>query len=182
MEKSCISAKAIRILKNNTNPTTIWNYLKPGKEFWGADITRRELDCSGYFVSDEAGGEEIWPEKLQEGRDKELVMSSFGALVQYLRTLKIERDLLTQGNFTWYSPIQKGTTLVLDGQTLINLEVFANTYDGGQDGTLFTLLNRCVTPFGKRMFRQWVCHPLADAKRINERLDAVDMLNVRPQP
>ena len=27
------------------------------------------------------------------------------------------------------------------------------------------------------MFRQWVCHPLADAKRINERLDAVDMLN-----
>jgi DNA mismatch repair protein MSH6 len=27
------------------------------------------------------------------------------------------------------------------------------------------------------MFRQWVCHPLADAHRINERLDAVDMLN-----
>ena len=100
-----------------------------------------------------------------------------GALVQYLRTLKLERSLLTQGNFTAYSPIQKGTTLVLDGQTLINLEVFANSFDGSQDGTLFTLLNRCVTPFGKRMFRQWVCHPLADAARINERLDAVDMLN-----
>jgi DNA mismatch repair protein MSH6 len=27
------------------------------------------------------------------------------------------------------------------------------------------------------MFKQWVCHPLADAERINERLDAVDMLN-----
>jgi DNA mismatch repair protein MSH6 len=176
IEKSCISTKALRILKNNTNPTTIWNYLKPGKEFWTADIARRELDCSGYFVPEE-GGEEVWPEKLEEARDKELLMSAFGALVQYLRTLKLERNLLTQGNFSWYSPIQKGTTLVLDGQTLINLEVFANTYDGGQDGTLFTLLNRCVTPFGKRMFRQWVCHPLADARRIDERLDAVDMLN-----
>jgi DNA mismatch repair protein MSH6 len=176
IEKSCISAKALRILKNNTNPTTIWNFLKPGKEFWEADITRRELDCSGYFVA-EGADEEVWPEKLEEARDKDLLMSAFGALVQYLRTLKLERNLLTQGNFNWYDPIQKGTTLVLDGQTLINLEIFANTYDGGQDGTLFTLLNRCVTPFGKRMFRQWVCHPLADAKRINERLDAVDMLN-----
>jgi DNA mismatch repair protein MSH6 len=176
LEKSCISVKALRILKNNTNPTTIWNYLKPGSEFWSADITRRELSCSSYFVS-ESDGDEEWPEKLQEAKEKDLLMSAMGALIQYLRTLKLERDLLTQGNFTWYSPIQKGTTLVLDGQTLINLEIFANTFDGGQEGTLFTLLNRCVTPFGKRMFRQWVCHPLADAQRINERLDAVDMLN-----
>lgn len=177
LEKSCISTKAMRILKNNTNPTTIWNYLKSGKEFWPADVTRRELDCSGYFIKDESEGKEVWPEVLEEAREKELLMCAFGALTEYLRTLKLERDLLTQGNFTWYNPIQKGTTLVLDGQTLINLEVFANTFDGSQGGTLFTLLNRCVTPFGKRMFRQWVCHPLADAKRINERLDAVDMLN-----
>jgi DNA mismatch repair protein MSH6 len=176
LEKGAVSTKALRILKNNTNPTTIWNHLKPGKEFWTADISRRELDCSGYFVS-ESSSEEVWPEKLQEIREKELLMSAFGALVQYLRSLKLERNLLTQGNFTPYNPIQKGTTLVLDGQTLINLEVFSNTHDGGQEGTLFTLLNRCVTPFGKRMFRQWVCHPLADAARINERLDAVDMLN-----
>ncbi|PMD12460.1 DNA mismatch repair protein Msh6 [Hyaloscypha hepaticicola] len=177
LEKSNISTKAMRILKNNTNPTTIWNHLKPAKEFWTADLTRRELDCSGYFVTEDSDGEEVWPEKLQEARDKDNVISAFGALVQYLRTLKLERHLLTQGNFNWYNPIQKGTTLVLDGQTLINLEIFANTFDGGQEGTLFTLINRCVTPFGKRMFKQWVCHPLADAKRINERLDAVDMLN-----
>lgn len=178
LEKSCISTKALRILKNNTNPTTIWNHLKPGKEFWDAELARRELDCNGYFPSGSTeGGEEVWPETLQEARNKDRVISSFGALIHYLRTLKLERNLLTQGNFSWYSPIQKDTTLVLDGQTLINLEVFANTFDGGQEGTLFTLLNRCVTPFGKRMFRQWVCHPLADAKRINERLDAVDMIN-----
>ena len=116
-------------------------------------------------------------ESCNDSKEKELMMSAFGALVQYLRTLMLERSLLTQGNFSWYDPIQKATTLVLDGQTLINLEIFANTFDGSQEGTLFTLLNRCVTPFGKRMFRQWVCHPLADPKKINERLDAVDSLN-----
>lgn len=40
-----------------------------------------------------------------------------------MEQLKIERDLVTQGNFTWYDPIRKATSLVLDGQTLINLEV-----------------------------------------------------------
>ena len=177
IEKSCSSVKAIRILKNNTGLTTIWNHLKPGKEFWAADITRREIDASGYFVSENRDNAEVWPSVLFEAKDKELLMSAFGALVQYLRTLQIERDLLTLGNFTWYDPIRKASSLVLDGQTLINLEVFSNSFDGGVNGTLFLLLNRCITPFGKRLFKQWVCHPLVDAAKINGRLDAVDSLN-----
>ncbi|KAL8801615.1 MAG: hypothetical protein Q9182_004345 [Xanthomendoza sp. 2 TL-2023] len=177
LEKSRISTGAMRILKSNTGPTTIWNHLKPGKEFWSADITSRELDASGYFVSEGASNFEAWPRALREAREKELLMSSFGALVQYLRTLKIERELLTLGNFNWYDPIKRTTSLVLDGKTLINLEVFANTLDGGVNGTLFSLLNRCITPFGKRTFKQWVCHPLIDAARINARLDAVEALN-----
>ncbi|KAI9762813.1 MAG: DNA mismatch repair protein msh6 [Chaenotheca gracillima] len=177
LEKSCVSVKTLRILKNNTGPTTIWNYLKPGKEFWTGDITCREINASEYFVSEDQDNLQAWPEVLREARDKELVMSSFGALLQYLRTLKIERDLVTVRNFTWYDPIRKATSLVLDGQTLINLEVFANSFDGSSTGTLFSLLNRCVTPFGKRLFRQWVCHPLADPVKINARLDAIDSLN-----
>lgn len=178
LEKSCLSVGAMRILKNSTGPTTLWNYLKPGKEFWTADITCRELDASRYFTSGGDSSVEAWPKALQDGRDKELLMSSFGALVQYLRTLKIEQDLLTLGNFSWYDPIRKASSLVLDGKTLINLEIFANSFDGGLDGTLFMLLNRCITPFGKRMFKQWVCHPLMEAAKINARLDAVESLNV----
>ncbi|KAI1393068.1 DNA mismatch repair protein Msh6 [Hypoxylon trugodes] len=181
LEKSRISTKALRILKNNTSPTTIWNYFKPGSEFWEADLTRRELDCNEYFAEvDGAGADERWPGVLAEAKDKDLLMSALGALVQYLRVLKIERNLLSQGNFTWYNPIHKNGTLILDGQTLINLEIFANSVNGGADGTLFTLLNRCVTPFGKRLFRQWVCHPLCNIQKINERLDAVDLLNADP--
>lgn len=177
LEKSCISAKALRILKQNTALSTLWNYLKPTKEFWPGDITSREIDATGYFVSTEEGKTGEWPKALEEARDKELVMSALGALVQYLRMLKIDRDLVSLGNFEWYDPVRKATSLVLDGQSLINLEIFANTFDGGADGTLFTMLNRCVTPFGKRMLRQWVCHPLADSQRINARLDAVEALN-----
>ncbi|KAH6982720.1 muts domain V-domain-containing protein [Ilyonectria destructans] len=176
LEKSRLSTKALRILKNNTSPTTIWTHLKPGTEFWEADTFRRELDCGKYFVGED-GQEEAWPEALQQHKDDDIVMSATGALVSYLRFLKLERPLLSQGNFEAYSPIQHNGTLVLDGQTLINLEVFSNSVNGGTEGTLFSLLNKCVTPFGKRLFRQWVAHPLCNIDRINERLDAVDMLN-----
>jgi len=177
LEKSCISPEVNRILKNNTSPTTIRNELKPGKEFWTADVTCREIDASKYFVSEDSANLDAWPQALRDAREKDLLMSSFGALVQYLRTLQIERELLTLGNITWYDPIRKASSLVLDGKTLINLEIFANSIDGGTEGTLFSLLNRCITPFGKRMFKQWVCHPLMDADKINARFDAVDALN-----
>jgi DNA mismatch repair protein MSH6 len=170
LEKGGISLKALRILKNNTSLTTIWNYLKPGKEFWESHIAEKEIEASEYFPNG-------WPTILKDTKEKTLLMSALGALIQYLRTLKIERELLSLGNFSWYDPIRNASSLVLDGQTLINLEIFANTFDGGIDGTLFQLLNRCVTPFGKRMFKGWISHPLMDTKKINARLDAIDSLN-----
>lgn len=176
LEKSHLSTKALRILKNNTSPTTIWTHLKPGIEFWDADTSRRELNVGKYFAAEDAN-DEVWPATLERFRDDDLVISAVGGLVSYLRFLKLERPLLSQGNFEAYNPIQKNGTLVLDGQTLINLEVFNNSVNGGSEGTLFSLLNKCITPFGKRLFRSWVAHPLCDIARINERLDAVEMLN-----
>lgn len=176
LERGRLSTKALRILKNTTSPTTIWNYLKPATEFWDADTTRRELDCGGYFQTGE-DGDGVWPETLRQCKDKDLVMSALGGLMHYLRVLKLEQSLVSQRNFEWYNPIHRNGTLILDGQTLMNLEVFTNTVSGGPEGTLFGLLNRCVTPFGKRLFRHWVCHPLCNIQKLNERLDAVDMLN-----
>lgn len=177
LEKSHLSTKALRILKNNTSPTTIWTHLKPGAEFWDADDSRRELKCGNYFAASPDSDDGAWPEVLQQFQDDDLVMSAMGALLSYLKFLQIERPLLSQKSFERYSPIQKNGTLVLDGQTLTNLELFTNSTTGSTEGALFSLLNKCITPFGKRLFRQWVAHPLCHMERINERLDAVDLLN-----
>lgn len=176
IEKNGVTTKASRILKNNTSVATIWNKLKPCTDFLEADTTIREIIAGKYFSEEDPEDIEKWPKVLREAKDKELVMSAFGALLHYLQTLLIDKDLIGMGVFSWYDPIRKATSLVLDGQTLQNLEIFANTFDGGPAGTLFSLLNRCITAFGKRLFRQWLCHPLADAAKINARLDAVEAL------
>ncbi|KAF2218940.1 DNA mismatch repair protein Msh6 [Elsinoe ampelina] len=177
LDKGHNSSRALRILKNNTPPTTIWNNLKSDKEFLSPSKANLLFAGERYFSPSDEDDANAWPAALREAKEKENVYSAVGALIWYLHTLKIDRELVSLGNFSWYDPIRKASSLVLDGQSLINLEIFANNFDGSADGTLFTMLNRCITPFGKRMLRQWVCHPLADAAKINARLDAVDLLN-----
>ncbi|PIK37037.1 DNA mismatch repair protein Msh6 [Apostichopus japonicus] len=65
---------------------------------------------------------------------------------------------------------------VLDGISLSNLEILQNSLTGDQDGTLLERLDRCSTPFGKRLFRQWLCAPLCNPNSINDRLNAVEDL------
>lgn len=177
LEKGHISSRAVRILKNNTSIETLWNYLKPTQEFWDSETTFEELVKSKYFEAMDLDDLSKYPKVLQEMASRPLLMSAFGGLLWYLKSLKIDQGLVSLGNFNAYESIRRGTSVVLDGQSLQNLEIFANTFDGGADGTLFKLLNRCITPFGKRKLRGWVSHPLLDVKKINARLDAVELLN-----
>jgi DNA mismatch repair protein MSH6 len=93
-----------------------------------------------------------------------------------LYQLKLDKELLSLKNITHYDPIKNTTSLVLDGQTLANLEILQNSFDGSDEGTVIKLLNQCVTPFGKRLFKQWLCHPLRSTSDIVERQDAVEEL------
>lgn len=67
-----------------------------------------------------------------------------------------------------FDPIRDGKSLVLDGQTLAHIEILQNSL-GTDEGTLFRLMCRCNTPFGKRLFKIWVCQPLLEAQAINDR-------------
>ncbi|KAK1020004.1 DNA mismatch repair protein msh6, partial [Friedmanniomyces endolithicus] len=66
LEKSCISAKALRILKNNTGPTTIWNHLKSDQEFLSAEKARMKIDGEGYFDKAVEDSVDTWPTALRE--------------------------------------------------------------------------------------------------------------------
>ena len=60
-------------------------------------------------------------------------------------------------------------TKVLDGVTLANLDILENSSTGTLEGTLLERLDQCSTPFGKRLFKQWLCAPLCNPKSINDR-------------
>jgi len=65
--------------------------------------------------------------------------------------------------------------MVLDEATKRNLELFRTVREGKERGSLFNLVNLCVTPMGSRNLLDWINYPLKDVSKINSRLDAVEL-------
>jgi DNA mismatch repair protein MSH6 len=80
--------------------------------------------------------------------------------------------------------------MILDRQAIEHLEILdaqgktrpsQSSPPGSQDSqesqdSLYSFLNRCLTPFGKRLLKKWLLAPLIDPDAINMRLDAVEEL------
>ncbi|GAA5904211.1 mismatch repair ATPase MSH6 [Sporobolomyces salmoneus] len=179
-QKSNLSVPTLRLLRNCLGIDCQWSALKEGKEFLRSDDAKEEvlkLFKAAKKQDDQAAASEddLVPEDIRKMYDKPLAMSSLGGMVWYLRQLNLDSELVTANNFNVYDPLSRGKALVLDGQTLAHIEVLQNS-QGGTEGTLFQLLSRCITPFGKRLFKVWLCAPLRDVPGINDRLDAVEDL------
>ncbi|OJD17750.1 DNA mismatch repair protein MSH3 [Emergomyces pasteurianus Ep9510] len=66
--------------------------------------------------------------------------------------------------------------MLLNGNTLTNLEIYQNQTDHTSKGSLFWTLDRTKTRFGQRLLRKWVGRPLLNKNELEERVDAVEEL------
>ena len=66
--------------------------------------------------------------------------------------------------------------LLIDAATQRNLELVKNSQDGSTKDTLFSVLDKAITPMGSRMLKKWILRPLINRKHIEERHDAVEIL------
>ncbi|WVR03374.1 hypothetical protein IAU60_000365 [Kwoniella sp. DSM 27419] len=177
--KDNLSVATLRMLRNILPQSTLWQSFKDGKEFCSTAQTLVRLSKFFSVDGEEEDGKPPLPDAIQALRSNAPAMEALGGLLFYLKTLHLDEDLVSQRNFDIYDPISEGKILILDGQTLGHMEVLVNG-EGGVEGTLWELLQRCTTPSGKRLFRLWLTKPLRDAKDINERLDAIDDLLKHP--
>ena len=69
--------------------------------------------------------------------------------------------------------------MILDAITLKNLDILPDPTNPTIT-SLFQYLDHTVTPFGKRLLKEWLCQPLLDIAAINQRLDAVEELMNHP--
>ena len=66
-------------------------------------------------------------------------------------------------------------SIILDAATRQNLELDTNLR-GGQENTLASIMDRCVTPMGSRLLRRWLNRPLCQQPRILRRQAMVTLL------
>ena len=76
----------------------------------------------------------------------------------------------------YFQPFSARSHMLLNGNTLVSLEIYHNQTDHSAKGSLFWTLDRTKTRFGQRLLRNWVGRPLLDKARLEERTSAVEEL------
>ena len=101
---------------------------------------------------------------------KPLAVRAAGAIVQYLQETRADvLPLLTR-----VSTYSLHDFMALDAATRRGLELTETLREGRVEGSLLGVLDRTVTPMGRRLIRQWVQQPLIEVERIRRRLEGVD--------
>ena len=103
--------------------------------------------------------------------DLELAISAAGALLHYLKgNLRTEVSHLTS-----ISRADVSNQMLIESATRRNMEL-TESLTGNHNATLFSVIDMTITIPGKRLLYSRLHSPLADIKRIEERLDSVEEL------
>jgi DNA mismatch repair protein MutS len=93
-----------------------------------------------------------------------------GAILQYLQETQPAALRLLSGLSTY----SLSDFMTLDAATRRNLELTETLRDGQERGSLLGVLDRTITPMGKRLMRQWVSKPLLNVEQIRKRQAGVE--------
>ncbi len=97
-----------------------------------------------------------------------LAVQAAGALIYYLEQTHHEglKNICSIGR------IDEGSFVWMDRFTFRNLEIFQS--NAGVEGTsLVDVLDRCSSPMGSRLLREWLSLPIIDIQALNGRYDVV---------
>jgi DNA mismatch repair protein MSH3 len=103
----------------------------------------------------------------------ELVTICLSSMIKHLTEYGLEHIFDLTKYFQSFSTRQH---MLLNGTTLESLEVYRNSTDNSEKGSLLWALDKTVTRFGGRLLRKWIGRPLLDQQRLEERVDAVEEL------
>ena len=116
--------------------------------------------------------EQQFPGEMHLISDKPVVISSVGALINYLRETQMS-GLERINHLEIYNESQY---MRLDYNTQRNLELTQTMLSKTKRGSLLWVIDKTKTAMGKRLIRSWLDHPLMNISKINNRQSAVEEL------
>jgi DNA mismatch repair protein MutS len=150
------------------------SYQKNFKEFFGPKFYTYTLES---WIFEEAFATQTLLKHFQthslkgfgvEGMKAGLIAA--GAILYYLKDT--EHPHLQ--HITSLQRIDREDYLWMDKFTIRNLELLGSPHEGEQGQSLLKIMDNTVSPMGARLLKRWLLMPLKEARRIRERLDAVE--------
>ncbi|PYI27536.1 DNA mismatch repair protein msh3 [Aspergillus indologenus CBS 114.80] len=103
----------------------------------------------------------------------EQITICLSAMIMHLQEYGLEYVFQLTKYFQHFS---SRSHMLLNGNTLMSLEIYQNQTDHTTKGSLFWTLDRTQTRFGQRLLRKWVGRPLLDKTALEARVNAVEEL------
>ena len=180
-----ISPEEIICVKNNL-PESITSFIndlttKPIITYIKYNYKFNELNdlCQKYFGKDFQKWDQVIYRQFTNESQNHVTCVSLFLTINYLEKLLLAENTLPSSTFYDYSgdiSLNPNKKMIIDYQAINNLELIQTKLDprNPEAGSLVDYLNKAVSPFGKRLLRNWILNPLCDVKKINERLDMVE--------
>ncbi|KAF1803060.1 muts domain V-domain-containing protein [Mucor lusitanicus] len=109
----------------------------------------------------------------------DIVIKTLACIIRYLDEFNLTNTLK---NTKFFKHFVSASHMLLNGNTLVNLEIYRNNTNFTEKGSLFSILNHTSTKFGQRLLRKWVGRPLINMDRLNERINAIEELTSTDNP
>ncbi len=105
-----------------------------------------------------------------EKTHKNYLLIILTSLIYYINeSQKTKNKHILKVSFVDFSPFVQ-----LDHSSIKNLEIFASNF-GEVDNSLYSILNECKTPMGKRLLRKYLIYPIKKQNLLQQRFDRVDI-------
>lgn len=99
------------------------------------------------------------------------VVIALAHAIEYLSAFSIADAFL---GAKFFSKFANRTHMLLNSNTLTNLEIYHNQTDYTTRGSLMWILDHTTTKFGARLLKNWVGRPLTDKTILQQRVDAIE--------
>ncbi|KAG0277073.1 Mismatch repair protein msh3 [Linnemannia exigua] len=145
-------------------------------EFYSDSLKEEQLKHK--IQGERGGGADAQAKKSQKeallktvlGLSKELIVA-LSAILTHLSAFGLASIFRLSKYFECFT---SRSHMLLNGNTISNLELYRNQTDGTSKGSLFAILDHTDTGFGRRLLKKWVGKPLVDREALQERVDAVE--------
>lgn len=109
-------------------------------------------------------------DSLLDNEDSPLIQKCVGELCVYLKPFNLDNIFMIPSNISRFSD---SNSMILPANVVKSLEIFENSTNHKETGSLFWLLNQTRTKFGERLLAKWISHPLVERSMISDRLEAI---------
>ena len=162
MERRGLSKTTKKILTEVFNVNQEW--LVSGKEFYNSKFTEQELRNEKYFKTVPHFFTEL--SECNTMCSYNMMLNAFGACMYFLKYCLIDVQVLSRAKFSTFNPIKSKNVsqkyMIVDNSTVEGLSLF------GEKSTLQHKIDHCITPFGKRLLKSWLCKPFMNVDQIEK--------------